>query len=73
MPSEGYRARKPGSVRFDPYYKLEIWDARFLTWRPLQKQYGTEAQAQAAVPEGARARLTRISEHGREILRELPA
>lgn len=39
------RPRRPDSVRFDPYYKVQIWDAISLAWRDFQRSFLTPAGA----------------------------
>lgn len=62
--------RTRGSVRFAPYYKLEVWDRIRLAWRPVQKEYPTEEGARAAMPAGQEARVLEVTEHGRRLLPE---
>lgn len=58
--------RRAGSVRFDPYYKVQTWDARSSTWVDIQKRFDTESEARVrAAAVGGRTRLMRISETGR--------
>jgi hypothetical protein len=42
-----YGTRKAGSVRFDPYYKVQWWDERSLTWRDHQQAFPTPQVAEA--------------------------
>ncbi len=65
-----YRARRAGSVRFDPYYKLEVWETRRLAWTPIQRRHESEASARAAFPAETRVRLYRVSEAGRVLVSE---
>ena len=65
------RRRTAGSVRFDPYWKVQWWDKTSLTWRDIQKAHHTEGDAtDAARIECARretnTRLMRVTETGRE-------
>lgn len=67
--------RSSGSVRFDPYVKLQWWDERSLAWRDVQRswlypaeQELAEEAAEALVPEGARWRLMLVTEEGRRPL-----
>jgi hypothetical protein len=60
--------RTRGSVRFAPYYKLEVWDRIRLAWRPVQKAHPTEEGARAAAPFGREARVYEVTEHGRRLL-----
>jgi hypothetical protein len=55
--------RRAGSTRFAPYYKVQTWDARGLTWRDVQRQH-------AAFPAGQRCRLVEVTMHGRRPLPE---
>lgn len=61
--------RTRGSVRFDPYYKVQWWDATSLAWRDIQLAHPTEAQARAAAPEG-RTRVMEIAPGRRTPLAE---
>lgn len=62
--------RTRGSCRFEPYFKVQVWDARGLAWRDVQAAHPTEADAWAAAPAGKRCRLMRIHERGREAVNE---
>lgn len=61
--------RRAGSVRFDPYYKVQWWEARSLAWRDYQRSYTTRDAAEDAAPEvvpaGANWRIMLITEEGR--------
>lgn len=71
MPSEGYRVRRSGSVRFDPYYKLDVFDRRRMAWHPLRRKYPTEREARsAALLWRRRWRLLRVTEDGYAIIHE---
>jgi hypothetical protein len=51
------RATGPRPARttdFTPYYKVQVFDPRSLTWTPTRGMYGTEEEAWAAAPTGAR-------------------
>lgn len=57
--------RKPGSCRFDPYYKVQTWDPVAVAWRDIQKMHPDEKAAHAAAPVGVRYRLMCVTERGR--------
>lgn len=63
--------RTHGSVRYDPYYKVQWWEERSLAWRDVQRAYTTEEEARATIPavmaaEGSpRCRLMLITPAGR--------
>lgn len=59
------RRRTHGSVRFDPYHKIQWYDVRSMTWRDVQKHYDTADEAIAAFPADKRCRVMFITEHGR--------
>lgn len=49
MPDRAYRRRTSGSVRFDPYFVLEWYDATFGAWRPDRRgRFETVEEATAA-------------------------
>jgi hypothetical protein len=60
--------RTKGSARFAPYYKVQRWEARTLSWRDIQRSYPTVAAARAAFPPGERCRVMEVSEQGRRPL-----
>jgi hypothetical protein len=61
--------RTRGSVRFDPYYKVQWRDEVSLTWRDVQRAYPTEAEAsEASALDGRRCRIMEISMQGRRVL-----
>ena len=64
--------RKQGSVRFEPYYKVQWYnDAPGMhVWVDVQRQHPTEAAARAAFVKGQRCRVMRIDERGRAPLAE---
>lgn len=43
-----HRKRTAGSVRFDPYWKVQWWDRTSLAWRDIQRSHQTRAAAQEA-------------------------
>jgi hypothetical protein len=60
MPRRSARPTGPRKARttdFPPYYKIQVRDPRSLTWKPRPGMYGTEAEAWAAAPAGARLML----------------
>jgi hypothetical protein len=46
--------RKGRTTDFAPYYKVQVFDPRSCAWKPTKGMYGTEAEAWAAAPDGAR-------------------
>lgn len=59
------RPRQAGSVRFDPYWKVQWYDERSLTWRDVQKAHQTITDAWDAADdftEGADGATTRLME-----------
>jgi hypothetical protein len=67
------RQRTRGSVRFDPYYKLQWFDDTVMAWRDIQRQYASPAEAAGDIGRGARVwRLMEITMHGRHPM-PLPA
>lgn len=67
-------ARKTGSVRFDPYFKVQFYNARQLAWQDVQRAFDTPEAAEAAVLAGEIVpppqcndahRLMHITERGR--------
>ena len=62
------RRRRAGSVRFDPYYKLQLWDAVSVAWFDVQRRFDTPEDARAATPAGARSRVMLVTESGRRPL-----
>lgn len=70
--------RQPGSVRFDPYYKLQWWEARSLAWRDVQRSFDEldpecMAEARKLAQEFGKARIMRITPEGREPVQEVSA
>lgn len=57
--------RRAGSVRFDPYYKLQRWDGRSAAWRDVQKAHVTAEQAKDTATEPGRYRVMEVTEEGR--------
>jgi hypothetical protein len=56
--------RVPGSCRFEPYYKAEVWDPKMMTWRVIQKSCASEAAARGLVSSG-RGRVVTVTEKGK--------
>lgn len=60
MPATPARRSRPTGPRkgrtqgYEPYYKVQTFDPRSLTWKPRPGMYATEAEAWAAAPDGAR-------------------
>lgn len=65
MTEATYRKRVRGSVTFDPYWKVQYWDARALTWRDVQHRHATPAAGRAAYLPGQRCRLMEVTVRGR--------
>jgi hypothetical protein len=65
------RQRRAGSVRFDPYWKVQWWDKTSLTWRDIQRSHqtredGIDAAVAYHIANGKPGvRLMRITENGR--------
>lgn len=57
--------RRKGSVRFAPYFKVQVWQPVSLTWRDVQERHDTPEQAVAAYPPGETCRVMAITERGR--------
>lgn len=57
--------RQRGSVRFDPYYKVQWFDAQAMAWRDIQQSHQTIESATAAFLPGRVCRVMRITPHGR--------
>jgi len=55
------RQRVRGSVRFDPYYKLQWWDERTLSWRPTKGRYPSPKAARAAMTGEHTWRIVRVA------------
>lgn len=65
-------SRVHGSVRFEPYYKVQWFDdSRGMhVWVDVQRQHATEAAARSAFVLGQRCRVMVITEAGRALLPE---
>lgn len=61
--SSGKPGRRGGSARFATYYKIQLWEARSLTWKDVQQSFDTAELAWEQAPEGAR--LMEVSMTGR--------
>lgn len=66
--------RRTGSVRFEPYFKVQFYNARQLAWQDVQRAFATPEEAREAIASGAIApppqcneahRLMEITERGR--------
>lgn len=57
--------RTKGSCRFEPYYKVQVWDARKVAWMDIQKAHPTPEEARGAAKPGQRARIMTVTERGR--------
>lgn len=57
--------RTRGSCRFEPYWKVQAWDAPSLAWKDVQKAHPSPEAARSAAPRGVRVRLVEVSESGR--------
>lgn len=62
--------RRAGSVRFEPYFKVQWYDERSVAWRDVQVAHGSEEEARQAFEPGRRCRVMRISPEGRTPLPE---
>jgi hypothetical protein len=63
--------RTRGSVRFEPYYKIDRYDTDMSVWRPVGGTYPSIADAQRAIrvyDDGARYRLLEVTMHGKTLL-----
>lgn len=59
----GRRVR--GSVKFDPYYKVQWYDRVICSWREVQKSYPSMNEATAAFIGGRQCRVVEITMAGR--------
>lgn len=63
--------RRRGSVRFEPYYKLDRYDPVMGCWRPVGSTFPSIKAAQQAIRvigDGGRYRLLEVTMHGKTIL-----
>lgn len=44
------RPRRSGSVRFDPYYKIQWYDPVSVSWRDVQRRFATPEAAHRYAP-----------------------
>jgi len=65
MPDPMYTRRRRGSARFDPYYKVQTYDPRSMTWRDVQRSHPTAQSAADAFPPGERCRVMLVTMDGR--------
>lgn len=57
--------RRAGSARFEPYFKLQLWEERSAAWKDIQRSFPDAEAAAAACPSGRRGRVMEVSESGR--------
>lgn len=59
--------RTAASVRFDPYWKVQVWEPVSLAWRDIQRAHPSEdaAWTAAASLTGRRVRLMNVYPGGR--------
>jgi len=74
-PPPAPRPRRAGSVRFDPYLKVQWYEERSLSWRDVQRslpddEAAVRLLAPTIVPPGSRWRLMRVTPEGRSPLPE---
>lgn len=67
--------RRAGSVTFDPYYKVQWWDATTVAWRDVQRAFPDQTEARQYAPglvpaEATRCRLMEVTMAGRRPLEE---
>lgn len=55
--------RTKGSCRFEPYFKIEIWNRLMHCWNPIQRSYPTQDDAIKAAPAGL-SRVQKITMDG---------
>lgn len=61
--------RVTGSVRFDPYFKVQWWDERSLAWLDIQRAHDTlDAATAAAMAHGGTTRIMRVTPDGRGVV-----
>jgi 4'-phosphopantetheinyl transferase EntD len=58
--------RTRGSVRFEPYWKVQWFDEVSMAWRDIQQAHPSEAAARAAFIDGRHCRVMAITELGRQ-------
>ncbi len=57
--------RTRGSVRFEPYYKVQWFDPVTMAWRDVQRAYTTADEAQDNAIPGKQCRVMVITMQGR--------
>lgn len=61
--------RNKGSCKFDPYWKIERWNAKLMCWQVVQISYPTLESARLHVEVGhGKYRITECTENGFTIL-----
>lgn len=60
--------RSKGSTRFDPYFKVQVWEDRSCAWKDLQRSFDTVEAARCAFPAASVCRVMEISESGRKAI-----
>lgn len=55
--------RTKGSCRFEPYFKVEVWDKALMCWKPIQKSHQSKEAAESSAPSG-NFRILAITENG---------
>ena len=61
--------RNKGSCKFDPYWKIERWNAKMMCWQVVQISYPTLESARFHVEAGQwKYRITECTENGFTIL-----
>jgi hypothetical protein len=60
--------RSKGSAQFEPYYKVQVWEARSVAWKDIQKAFPTAEHARASFLSGKECRIMEISMTGRRPL-----
>lgn len=63
-------ARRSGTVRFDAYFKLSLWDERSMAWQEKPKSYETRAACRAAAPTTVAFRVVEVSPGSRTVVEE---
>ncbi len=57
--------RRRGSVRFAPYFKVQVYRPLDFSWEDIQRQFSDAESARAAYPRGRRCRLMYVTMRGR--------
>lgn len=60
--------RTKGSCRFEPYFKVQWYDAASMCWRDVQKAHESQSLAVSAFIPGKQCRVMKVMETGREPL-----